>query len=70
MATKTTTAWHMVRPGKWSWSDGEHTATASRVREGMIHCSGWMWITKVDGEHITNADTLADAKRIVREHLA
>jgi len=70
MKTHVLISWHMVERGRWRWSDGVHVATASRVREGAIHSNGWMWITRLDNQHIANADSLADAKRIVREHLA
>lgn len=70
MKTKTPISWHMVERGRWRWSDGEHVATTHRVREGAIYSNEWMWTTSVDGEHVANADSLADAKRIVREHLA
>ncbi|SHY94004.1 hypothetical protein [Mycobacteroides abscessus] len=61
--------WTCERPGRWTGTDGTNTATAVRMREGMIGCNEWMWVTKVNGEHITNADGLREAKRVVSERL-
>lgn len=62
--------WKNDRPGKWTATDGTNTATTIRMREGMLYSHEWMWVTKVNGEHIVNADTLRDAKAAVAQHLA
>lgn len=54
-----------IRPGRYSGTDGINTADIHRVREGMIGCNGWMWVAKLNGRHITNADTLAAAKAAI-----
>jgi len=60
--------WTCEWPGYWVGSDGTNTATAVRLREGIIHGSEWMWSTKINGEWITNANSLADAKQAVAEY--
>ncbi|MBE5453465.1 hypothetical protein E3G52_000329 [Mycobacteroides abscessus] len=61
--------WTCVRPGSWTGTDGTNTATAVRMREGMIGCNEWMWVTKLNGEHISNANDLRHAKQVVAERL-
>jgi hypothetical protein len=54
-----------IAPGRYTGTDGTHTVTINRVREGVLRFAEWMWVARVDGEWITNADTLADAKAAV-----
>jgi hypothetical protein len=61
--------WTCDRPHHWTGRDGVHVATAVKMREGIIHSSEWMWVTKLDGEWVTNADTLKDAKAAVAARL-
>ena len=61
--------WSCERPGLWNGTNGVNTASAHKVREGGLHSTGWMWVTRVNGEYLTNADSLAHAKVCVAEHL-
>jgi hypothetical protein len=65
-----TTNWNMIEKGRWSYSDGTNTAETHKVREGIIHSSEWMWTTTLNGEWLTNADSLADARQAVAEALS
>lgn len=62
--------WSMVRPGRWAGTDGTNTAEVHKMREGVLHGSEWMWVVRVNGEHITNEWPLAAAKKIVDRYLA
>lgn len=59
-----------VRPGVYTGTDGICVAHIRRMREGMIGCNEIMWVTKLNGIHITNADTLADAKKAASDEAA
>lgn len=66
----TTMKWTCTRPGLWIGTDGTRTATAHHTPEGIIHSHDWMWVARLDGEWITNASTLAEAKRVVANTVA
>jgi hypothetical protein len=61
--------WTMTRPGRWNGTDGTHNAVAIKMREGALHSNDWMWFVQLDGVHLANADTLADAKAVVAKEL-
>jgi hypothetical protein len=58
-----------VTPGEYIGTDGTHTARIHRTREGSLYAHEVMWVAEVNGHHITNVNTLADAKAAVTEHL-
>lgn len=59
------TGWTCREPGHWTNDEGDHFASTRKVREGMLHCNGWMWRTTYNGAWLINADTLQAAKRAV-----
>jgi hypothetical protein len=62
--------WTCDRPGLWTGTDGTNTATAHHCPEGIIHSHEWMWVARLNGEWVWNADTLAEAKAKIADRLA